>query len=69
MNNRRYGHGCVQLNGYIYVLGGFDNKDADGVAPSTLDSVERYSIHENRWTQNCAMNDGRAFFGVVPIGE
>jgi N-acetylneuraminic acid mutarotase len=69
MGHRRYAHACAFLNGYIYALGGFDNKDADGVAPSTLDSCERYSIHENKWTTNCAMNEGRAFAGVCAIGE
>lgn len=69
MGSRRYAHASTTLNGYVYVMGGFDNKDADGVAPSTLDSVERYSIHENRWTPNCSMNEGRAFCGAVTIGE
>lgn len=69
MANRRYAHACVALNGYVYVMGGFDNKDADGVAPSTLESVERYSIHENRWIQNCSMNDSRAFAGCVTIND
>ena len=36
MSSRRYAHACVTLNGYVYVMGGFDNKDADGVAPSTM---------------------------------
>ena len=44
MMNRRYAHVCVNLNGYIYAMGGFDNKDADGVAPNTLDLCERYFI-------------------------
>lgn len=69
MNNRRYAHICVSMNGYIYVMGGFDNKDADGVAPSTLDLCERYSFHENKWTQSCAMNEGRAFAGACCIGD
>ena len=50
MAHRRYAHGCINLNGYAYVLGGFDNKDADGVTPNTLDSCERYSFHENKWS-------------------
>lgn len=50
MMNRRYAHVCVQLNGYIHVMGGFDNKDADGVPPSTLDLCERYSFHDGKWT-------------------
>ena len=49
MSARRYAHGCVFLNGYIYAMGGFDNKNADGVAPNTLDSCDRYSFHENKW--------------------
>ncbi len=69
LNARRYAHASVFLNGYVYAVGGFDNKDADGVAPSTLDSVERYSIHENRWTNGCAMNEGRAFSGICAIGD
>ena len=69
MTSRRYAHGCVAMNGYIYALGGFDNKDADGVAPSTLDGVERFSIHENRWFPVCSMNEGRAFAGVTYVGD
>lgn len=69
LNARRYAHASVFLNGYVYAVGGFDNKDADGVAPSTLDSCERYSIHENRWTNGCAMNEGRAFSGICAIGD
>lgn len=47
--NRRYAHQSVFLNGYVYALGGFDNKDADGIVPNTLDSCEKFSIHENKW--------------------
>jgi glutamine cyclotransferase len=50
MTHRRYAHGCIALNGYIYAMSGFDNKDADGIAPNTLDSCERYSFHENKWS-------------------
>lgn len=69
LTNRRYAHACVALNGYVYALGGFDNKDADGIAPSTLDSCERYSFHENKWYNCCAMNEGRAFAGACALGE
>jgi len=58
LSYRRYAHLCVTLNGYVYAIGGFDNKDADGVAPNTLDSCERYSFHENKWYNCCAMNEG-----------
>ena len=69
MTNRRYAHACCALSGYLYVLGGFDNKDADGVAPNTLESCERFAVHENRWTPICAMNEARAFAGFTAIGD
>ena len=47
--NRRYAHQRVFRTGYVYVLGGFDNKDADCIVPNTLDSCEKFSIHENKW--------------------
>ena len=58
MLSRRYAHACVSLNGYVYAMGGFDNKDADGVVPNTLENCERYSWHENKWTQSCNLNEG-----------
>jgi hypothetical protein len=27
MSNRRYAHATISLNGYVYVLGGYNNKD------------------------------------------
>jgi len=69
MNHRRYAHICVILNSYIYAIGGFDSKDADGVPPSTLDSCEKFGLHENKWTTSCAMNEARAFHGAVAASE
>jgi N-acetylneuraminic acid mutarotase len=69
MLNKRYAHACVNLNGYIYCLGGFDNRDADGVAPNTLDYCERFSVHENKWSHMCSMNEARAFAGVSTVGD
>lgn len=51
MLHRRYAHVCCNLNGYVYALGGFDNRDVDGVPANTLDHCERYSIHENKWIE------------------
>mmetsp|Transcript_24930 Transcript_24930/g.24395 ORF Transcript_24930/g.24395 Transcript_24930/m.24395 type:complete len:106 (-) Transcript_24930:391-708(-) len=69
MNSRRYAHASVNLNGYIYVMGGFDNKDADGVAPSTMDNCERYSFHDNKWTPCCSLNEARAFCGACSMSD
>jgi hypothetical protein len=30
LNFRRYAHQSVSLNGYAFVMGGFDNKDSEG---------------------------------------
>lgn len=51
MLKRRYAHCCVHLNGYVYAIGGFDNRDVDGVPANTLDHCERYSIHDNKWIE------------------
>jgi hypothetical protein len=40
MMNRRYAHCSVFLNGYVYVIGGFNNKDAEDVSPETVNSCE-----------------------------
>lgn len=69
MISRRYAFACICLNGYIYAMGGFDNKDADGVVPNTLDLCERYSFHENKWNSICTLNEARAFAGSCPIGD
>jgi hypothetical protein len=69
LNVRRYAHQCVALNGYVYAIGGFDNKDADGIAPNTLDSCERYSFHDNKWYNCCAMNEPRAFAGACTMSD
>ena len=36
----RYGHSSIVLNGWIYVLGGFDHRDDEMSSPNTLNSCE-----------------------------
>lgn len=69
MLSKRYAHATVCLNGYVYALGGFDNRDADGVAPNTLDACERFSVHENKWYHMASMNEARSFAGVCPVQD
>jgi N-acetylneuraminic acid mutarotase len=69
MLSKRYAHSCVSLNGYIFAMGGFDNRDADGVAPSTLDLCERFSVHENQWSPLASLNEARAFAGVCALSD
>jgi len=53
MNYRWYAHCSVGLNGYVYVMGGFDNKDAEDVSPNTVNSCEKYAPFENKWYEIC----------------
>jgi len=56
MNYKRYAHASVLLNGYVYVIGGFDNKDAEDVSPNTVNSCEKYSPFENKWFEICPIS-------------
>lgn len=69
MLKRRYAHVCCNLNGYVYVIGGFDNRDADEVPANTLDHCERYSIHENKWIECAVMEDPRGFAAGTTVKD
>ena len=56
MNKKRYSHSSIYLNGSVFVIGGFDNKDDDNVSPSTLKSCERFIIEENKWVAISQLN-------------
>jgi len=51
----RCAHGCIALNGYIYVFGGFNGK--------FLDSVERYDPYIKSWETMTPMPESRSYFG------
>jgi hypothetical protein len=61
MLNRRYAHCSVFLNGYVYVIGGFNNKDAEDVSPNTINSWEWFSPYENSWSEVWPISQSRAF--------
>lgn len=67
MNQKRFGHSCVFLNGYIYVIGGFAHKDVPNEAPDTLSTCEKFAIHENKWVFTASLNEPRAFSGCVKM--
>lgn len=67
MNYRRYAHCSVTLNGYVYVIGGFDNKDAEDVSPNTVNSCEKYAPFENKWYEICPISQGRAFSAACAV--
>jgi hypothetical protein len=59
MIKKRYSHSSVFLKDSLYVVGGFDNKDDDNIAPSTLKSCERYIVEENKWVAIAQLNQVR----------
>jgi len=67
MQVKRFAHSCIFLNGYAYSIGGFSHKDAPNETPVTLGSVERFSIHENKWYYVASMNEARAFSGACQM--
>ena len=69
MINRRYAHCSVFLNGYVYVIGGFNNKDAEDVNPSTINSWEWFSPYENTWSEVWPISQNRAFAASTVISN
>ncbi|XP_033726029.1 kelch-like protein 6 isoform X1 [Pecten maximus] len=47
MKSGRRRHAMVAVTGYLYVMGGYDNKLADG--SRMISSIERYDIREDAW--------------------
>eukprot|EP00347_Sterkiella_histriomuscorum_P015469 403356908 len=69
MKQARYGHASVFINQLVLVMGGFNHKDDEAQAPSTLNACEKYSIKENEWTPIASMIQERAYFSAVRVKE
>lgn len=62
MNESRNAHAITICRGNVYVLGGFSGKQR-------LNSVEKYNIKEDKWTQMAPMKDKRHYLSACQIGE
>ena len=60
MNTRRAGAGVAELNGFLYVVGGFDDN-------SPLNSVEKFDPKLNQWTTMANMSCPRGGVGVAAL--
>ena len=69
MLSKRFGHSCIFLNGYIYVIGGFSHWDVPNEAPVTLATCEKFAVHENKWQYVASLNEPWAFAGCVKIDD
>ena len=58
------------MNGYVYVMGGFDHRDDEMNSPNTLSSCEiiRYD-EKSAWQQISSMNQERAYFSVCTFQQ
>jgi hypothetical protein len=69
MSYKRYAHCSVFVNGFIYILGGFNHKDDNKSSPSTLSHCERFDLKTHKWQPIKPMNHARAFFGCANINS
>ena len=56
MRHPRYGHASVLINHLVLAIGGFNHRDDEAQAPSTLLTCEKYSIRENEWAPIAPMH-------------
>jgi N-acetylneuraminic acid mutarotase len=62
MGVSRRGMGVAMLNGFIYVVGGSDSRDA-------LHMVERYNIKTNTWSRVADLNQERSSVSAAVIND
>ena len=62
MTGPRASHGCVVLDGKLYVVGG------DGPSFQVLDTAEVYDPQTDGWQPLAKMTTARAAFGLVAVG-
>mmetsp|Transcript_248 Transcript_248/g.256 ORF Transcript_248/g.256 Transcript_248/m.256 type:complete len:357 (+) Transcript_248:1060-2130(+) len=69
MKQARYGHALVFINQLVLALGGFNHRDDEAQAPSTLKACEKYSIKEDEWSPIAPMTQERAYFSACRVKE
>ena len=62
MNESRNAHAITMCKGNIFVLGGFSGKQR-------LNSVEKYTVKEDKWTQMAVMKDKRHYLSACTIND
>lgn len=62
MNESRNAHAITMCKGNIFVLGGFSGKQR-------LNSVEKYIVKEDKWTQMAVMKDKRHYLSACTIND
>ncbi|XP_064478432.1 titin homolog [Ornithodoros turicata] len=63
----RYGHRCVFMNGEIYIIGGFDNRDANYGLRISTSFCFRYNARSGEWSVVAPLKHARGYHGVTVV--
>ncbi|XP_064481703.1 uncharacterized protein LOC135394733 isoform X2 [Ornithodoros turicata] len=61
----RYGHKCVFYNDEIYIIGGFDNRDATYGLRMSTSFCFRYHVQTGEWSVIAPLRNARGYHGVA----
>ena len=67
MKQRRFGHCSVDVNGTLYVFGGFCHQDGSTQTPRSIPHCEKYSIEMDIWTPIKDLNYPRAYASACSV--
>ncbi|CDW81240.1 kelch motif family protein [Stylonychia lemnae] len=67
MKSRRFGHCSLDIRGTLYVIGGFCHSEGLNQPPVSLNSVEKYQVETDNWTNAREMKYARAYHGACPV--
>lgn len=64
---KRYGHCSVYANGYVYCIGGFEQKDELEYDLKTISTCEKYHPLEDLWSETAGLINSWAYASAVLI--
>lgn len=65
----RYGHRCVFLNNEVYIIGGFDNRDATYGLRMSTSFCFRYHVQTGEWNVTAPLKHARGYHGVAVLNN
>ncbi|KAM7291593.1 hypothetical protein ISCGN_028166 [Ixodes scapularis] len=65
----RYGHRSVYVNGEIFIIGGFDNRDATYGLRMSTSFCFRFSTQTGEWSVTSPMHHARGYHGIAVLNN
>ncbi|XP_064483280.1 alpha-scruin-like isoform X2 [Ornithodoros turicata] len=65
----RYGHRCVYFNEEVYMIGGFDNRDATHGLRMSTSTCFVFNVREGEWRNAAPMNQSRGYHAVAVLED